>query len=196
MPVFPRNPPEDTEVELAELLEEVRRIEAQSNRLVAGVMAGGYSSAFRGSGIELDRIREYVDGDDPRSVDWNVTARIGRPFIKEYVEERDRTLLFLLDLSGSMAGGFGVWSARQMAARICGCLALSAIKNDDRVGLIAFSGTVDKFVPPRKGIRHVLRIVRDCLALRGSSQQTQLVPALEFASRDRDLRGSARQRRA
>jgi uncharacterized protein (DUF58 family) len=100
MPVFPRNPPEDTEVELAELLEEVRRIEAQSNRLVAGVMAGGYSSAFRGSGIELDRIREYVDGDDPRSVDWNVTARIGRPFIKEYVEERDRTLL----LRGARAG--------------------------------------------------------------------------------------------
>lgn len=174
---------EDREVALAELLEEVRRIEAQSKRLVTGAMVGGYSSVFRGSGIEFHELREYVDGDDPRAVDWNVTARLGRPFVKEFVEERQLTMLFLLDLSASMAGGFGVWSARQMAARICACLALSAIRNDDRVGLIAFSREVDKFVPPRKGIRHVLRIVRDCLALPGSSTGTDLAPALEFASR-------------
>ncbi len=169
--------------ELSELLEEVRRIEAQSKQLVSGVMAGGYSSVFRGSGIEFDEIREYVDGDDPRSVDWNVTARMGRPYVKEYIEERERTLLFLLDTSASMTGGFGFWSARQMAARICACLALSATKNDDKVGLVAFSQKVDKFVPPRKGVRHVLRIVRDCLALPGSSARTQMGPALEFASR-------------
>jgi uncharacterized protein (DUF58 family) len=169
--------------ELAELLEEVRRIEAQSNRLVTGVMAGGYASVFHGAGIEFDEIREYVPGDDPRAVDWNVTARAGRPFVKEYVEERDLTALFLLDLSASMGGGFGVWSARQMAARVCACLALSAIRNDDKVGLIAFSRQVDKFVPARKGVRHVLRIVRDCLALPGSSAQTALAPALEFAAR-------------
>ena len=174
---------EEPEVELAELLEEVRRIEAQSKRLVTGQMAGGYSSVFRGSGIEIHEIREYVEGDDPRAVDWNVTARVGRPFVKEYVEERQLTMLFLFDLSASMGGGFGIWSARQMAARVCACLALSAIRNDDRVGLIAFSRDVDKFVPPRKGIRHVLRIVRDCLALRGKSIETDLVPALEFASR-------------
>lgn len=169
--------------ELNELLAEVRRIGAQSHRLVSGVMAGGYHSVFRGSGIEFDEIREYVAGDDPRAVDWNVTARAGRPFIKEYIEERDLTLLFLLDLSASMSGGFGVWSARQMAARICACLALSAAQNDDKVGLIAFSQGVDKFVPPRKGVRHVLRIVRDCLALPGGSPRTALAPAIEFATR-------------
>lgn len=168
--------------ELAELLEEVRRIEAQSNHLVTSVMAGGYSSVFHGSGIEFAEVREYVDGDDPRSVDWNVTARVGRPFIKEYVEERERMLVFLLDLSASMTGGFGLWSSRQMAARICACLALSANNNDDLVGLIAFSEGVDRFVPPRKGIRHTMRIVRDCLALPGRSVQTKLAPALEFAS--------------
>ena len=173
----------DPAAELAELLEEVRRIEAQSNRLVSGVMAGGYSSVFRGAGIEFHEIREYVEGDDPRAVDWNVTARVGRPYVKEYVEERELTLLFLLDLSASMAGGFSLWSARQMAARVCSCLALSAVKNEDKVGLVAFSKDVDKFVPPRKGIRHVLRIVRDCLALPGSSDQTELAPALEFVSR-------------
>ena len=167
---------EDREVDLPELLAEVRRIEAQSNRLVTGVMAGGYQSVFRGAGIEFDEIREYVDGDDPRAVDWNVTARTGRPFIKEYVEERERTLLFVLDLSASMTAGFAAWSARQMAARVCACLALSAIKNDDKVGLIAFSRDIDKFVPARKGIRHVLRIVRDCLALPGSSAETALAP--------------------
>jgi uncharacterized protein (DUF58 family) len=174
---------EDREVPLAELLEEVRRIEAQSSRLVSGVMAGGYSSVFRGSGIEIDQVREYVEGDDPRMVDWNVTARVGRPFVKEFVEERERTLLFVLDLSASMGGGFGVWSARQMAARVCACLALAAIENDDKVGLIAFSRGVDRFVPPRKGIRHVLRIVRDCLAMPGADPGTALAPAIEFASR-------------
>ena len=133
----------NTASELSELLKEVRRIEAQSNQLVTSVMAGGYSSVFHGSGIEFAEVREYVDGDDPRSVDWNVTARVGRPFIKEYVEERERMLVFLLDLSASMSGGFGLFSPRQMAARICACLALSANSNDDGVGLIAFSRGVD-----------------------------------------------------
>jgi uncharacterized protein (DUF58 family) len=174
---------DDRDVDLTELLLEVRRIEAQSKRLVTGVMAGGYHSVFRGAGIEFDNLREYVAGDDPRAVDWSVTARVGRPFVREYVEERERTLLFLLDLSASMTGGFARWSARQMAARVCACLALSAVQNDDKVGLIAFSRDVDRFVPARKGIRHVLRIVRDCLALPGSSTATDLAPALEFASR-------------
>ena len=174
---------EDHEVELAELLKEVRRIEVQSSRLVADVMAGGYSSVFRGSGIEFEEVREYVDGDDPRAVDWNVTARVGRPYIKKYVEERELTVLFLLDLSASMGGGFGLWSARQMAARVCAWLALSAVRNNDKVGLIAFSQAVDKYVPPKKGIGHVLRIVRDCLALPGSSPRTALAPALEMAAR-------------
>jgi uncharacterized protein (DUF58 family) len=116
-------------------------------------------------------------------VDWNVTARIGRPFVKTYVEERELTVLFVLDLSPSMGGGFGVWSARQTAARVCACLALSAIRNNDKVGLIAFSDTVDRYVPPAKGVGHGLRIIRDCLALRGRGSGTDLAPALEFASR-------------
>ena len=173
---------EDHELELPELLKEVRRIEVHSRRLVTGAMAGGYNSVFRGSGIEFDEVREYVDGDDPRSVDWSVTARVGRPYIKKYVDERELTVLFLLDLSASMYGGFGAWSARQTAARVCACLALSAVTNNDKVGLIAFSRAIDRYVPPQKGIGHVLRIIRDCLALKGGSARTEIAPALEFAA--------------
>ncbi|MHC4548758.1 MAG: DUF58 domain-containing protein [Planctomycetota bacterium] len=174
---------EDREVELAELLEEVRRIDVQASRLVTDVMAGGYSSVFRGSGIEFDGVREYVEGDPQRAVDWNVSARMGRPFIKTYVDERELTVVFLLDLSASMAGGFSFWSARQTAARLCACLALAAIRNNDKVGLIGFSEAVDRYVPPNKGVGHALRIVRDCLALPGRSARTDLAPALEFAAR-------------
>ena len=168
--------------ELAELLAEVRRIEVLANRLVSGAMAGGYSSVFRGAGIEFDEVREYEPGDDPRAVDWNVSARVGRPFVKKYVDERELGVMFLLDLSTSTTGGFGTWSMRQAAARICGCLAMSAVRNDDKVGLIAFSEGVDQYVPAKKGAGHALRIVRDCLALRGSRPGTDLRPALELAS--------------
>ncbi len=174
---------EERAVELAELLAEVRRIEVQSKRLVAGVMSGGYHSVFRGAGLEFHEVREYVEGDDPRSVDWNVTARMGRPYVKKYVDERELTLLFVLDLSASMSGGFGAWSAREVAARVCACLALAAVRNNDKVGLIAFSQAVDRYVPAKKGAGHALRIVRDCLALSGSSARTDLVPALELAAR-------------
>lgn len=174
---------EHPEPGLSEILEEVQRIDLQSRRLVTDVMAGGYVSVFRGAGLEVDGVREYVDGDDPRTVDWNVTARMGRPFVKTYVDERDLTVLFLLDLSASMTGGFGIWSARQMAARVCACLALSATRNNDKVGLIAFSEGVDAYVSPGKGIGHALRIVRDCLALPGRSVGTAPASALEFAAR-------------
>jgi len=174
---------DEEEEELKALLEEVRRIEAQSRRLVRLLMEGGYRSVFRGSGIEFKEVREYAEGDDLRSVDWNVTARVGRPFVKKYLEERELSVLFLLDLSASMGGGFGVWSARQTAARVCACFALSAVRCNDKVGLVAFGRGVDKFVPPKKGFGHVLRIVRDCLALRGAGGGTDIAPALEFASR-------------
>lgn len=169
--------------ELAELLDEVRRIDVLSRRLVTDIMAGGYMSAFRGSGLEFDRVREYVPGDPRRLVDWNVTARTGKPFVKTYVDERELTVLFLLDLSASMEGGFGHWSSRQTAARICACLAFSAIRNNDKAGLVAFSDVIDKYVAPDKGAGHALRIVRDCLALEGASPRTQLAPALEFVAR-------------
>lgn len=169
--------------ELAELLAEVRRIDVQSKRLVTELMAGGYSSVFRGSGIEFEGVREYAEGDDPRAVDWNVTARMGRPFVKTYVTEREMTVLFLLDLSASMGGGFGAWSARQMAARVCACLALSATRHHDKTGLVAFGRAVERYVPAQKGVGHALRIVRDCLALPAAEGGTDLAPALEFASR-------------
>jgi uncharacterized protein (DUF58 family) len=170
------------EGELAELLAEVRRIDVQAKRLVTDVMAGGYHSVFRGMGVEFEEVREYAEGDDPRSVDWNVTARMGRPFVKKYVEERDLSVLFLLDLSASMDAGFGIWSARQTAARVCACLALSATRAGDRVGLVAFRDAVDAYVPPRKGLGHALRIVRDCLAMRGGGGGRGMAAALEFAA--------------
>ena len=175
--------------ELAELLAEVRRIEVQSSRLVTGTLAGGYTSVFRGAGIEFDEVREYVEGDDPRTIDWNVSARMGRPYVKKFVDERELTLTFALDVSASMSGGFGVWSARQMAARVCACLALSAVRNKDKVGLIAFSDRVHCYVPPAKGLRHALRIVRDCLALPSVETTASFGTALEFAAHVQRRRG-------
>jgi uncharacterized protein (DUF58 family) len=171
----------DRDAELAELLEEVRRIEAQSRRLLREILVG-YTTVFRGRGIEFDTVREYEPGDDPRSVDWNVTARTGRPFVRKYVDERDLTLLFLVDLSASMDGGFGFWSLRQMAARVCACLALSAVHNNDRIGMLGFGASVASWVPAKKGLGHALRIVRDCLFLRGGGTRSDLTPALEFAA--------------
>jgi len=169
--------------ELADVLKEVRRIDIQARRLVTGVMAGGWLSVFRGVGIEFDAVRAYEEGDDPRSVDWNVSARVGRPFVKTYVDERELSVLFLLDLSGSMGGGFGVWSLRQTAARVCACLGFSAVRGGDKVGLVGFSDEVTHVVPQRMGRAHALRIVRDCLALPAAERGTNLAAALEFAVR-------------
>ncbi len=168
---------------LAELLREVRRIEVQSRRLVAGAMAGGWRSVFRGAGLEFDELREWADGDDPRAVDWNVTARMGRPFVRKYGEERQLTVVFLLDLSASMDAGFGAWSARGAAARAIACLALAAVGNNDKVGLVACGRGIEKFVPPRRGAAHALSIVRDALALPAGGGATDLAAPLEFAAR-------------
>lgn len=168
---------------LAELLREVRRIEVQSRRLASGVMAGAWRSVFRGGGIEFDEVREYAAGDDPRTIDWNVTARTGRPFVKKFVDERELSILFLLDLSASMGGGFGVLSARALAARVCACLALSAVRSHDKVGLIAFAGRVERFVPPEHGLPHALRVVRDCLALPLPAERGDPERALDLAAR-------------
>ncbi len=169
--------------DLAAVLAEVRRIEVQSNRLVASAMAGGYRSVFRGAGLEFDEVREYVDGDDPRQIDWQVTARAGRPFVKKFIDERELTVVFLLDLSASMHAGYGAWSARQMAVRLCACLALAAVQHHDKVGLIAFGAEVRRFVPPQPGRGHALRIIRDGLLLDGGGGPTAYAPALELAAR-------------
>lgn len=160
-----RVPQPESDAALAELLAEVRRIEVQSRRMVTDVVAGGWASVFRGSGIEFERVREYVPGDDPRRIDAHATQRWGRPFVRTYVDEREQPVWFVLDLSASMLAGFGALSARQMAARVGACLAFAAVRNDDKVGLLAFGGTSIFRVEPRKGLSHVLRIVRDMLAL-------------------------------
>ena len=174
---------EEQDPGLADVLAEVRRIEVQGRRLARGVMGGGYRSAFRGAGIEVDSVREYDPGDDPRRLDWNVTARMGRPFVKTYVDERDVTVLFLLDISPSMDGGWGARTARDTAARVVACLGISAQRAGDRVGLVAYSRGVDAFVAPRRGPGHALRIVRDSLVLRGAAGGGGLGAALGQATR-------------
>lgn len=170
--------------ELYEILGEVRRVEIQSRRLVTEVLAGSYHSVFRGSGIEFDEIREYLEGDDPRSVDWNVTARVGTPHVKQFVDERAMTVMFVVDRSPTMDAGFAQLSSRQMAARICACLALSAVRNNDRVGAVSkLQGARPDFVPPKPGASHALRIVRDCLSLPSDGAGSGgLAQALEFAA--------------
>lgn len=166
------------EGELGELMGEVRRVDVISQRLVDGVLAGHYRSVFRGSGVEFDEIREYVPGDDPRAVDGHVTARMGRPFVKTFVDERELSVFTLLDVSASMTGGFGVHAARRTAVQVAACLALSAVRNHDKVGLLAFSDRVEHVVKPRGGHAQVLRLVRDALALPPVSRGSDLRPAL------------------
>ncbi len=169
--------------ELDRILQEVRSIELVSSRLVTDVLSGGYSSVFRGSGVEFSEVREYVEGDDPRSVDWNVTARLGKPYIKKFVDERELSILFVVDLSSSMEGGFGPWSGRQVAARLCACLGISAFRNNDKVGLLAFSNGVESYLEPTKGMAQVLRIVRDILAAPKPWKKTETKSVLEFINR-------------
>ena len=173
---------------LEDVLAEVRRIEVQSRRLVKDVMAGGYVSVFRGAGLEFETVREYEEGDAPRHIDWNVTARMGRRFVKTYVDERELSVMFVLDTSESMDGGYGLWSARQTAARICGCLAFSAAHNNDKLGLVAGGASVAHHVPPRKGLGQALRIVRDCLVLRSHEEQSDLGPLIARATRSQRRR--------
>jgi len=173
----------------SEVLAQVRRIQVRTNRLVTDVMAGGYTSVFRGAGIEFDEVREFTEGDDIRAVDWNVTARTGRPHVKKYMEERELTVLFLLDVSGSMAFGTAPGRAtqpptvRRAAATFCACLALAAARNNDKAGLIAFSDRIEGYVPSKKGKAHVLRIIREALALEARGRGTDVAAALDYAGR-------------
>ena len=164
MPWFrskPSGPSADTSgpEQLADVLADVRRVEVRTSRMITDVLTGGYRSTFRGLGVEFAEVREYVEGDDPRMVDWNVTARVGRPFVKRFVEERERTLVFVVDVSASMAAGLGAWSPRQVASRYCAMLGTMAIDNHDRVGLVAGR----RFVLPQPGGGHVLRVLDDCV---------------------------------
>ncbi|MFY9345244.1 MAG: DUF58 domain-containing protein [Planctomycetota bacterium] len=171
-----------------ELLAEARRIQVRADRMVTDVMAGGYSSVFRGSGIEFDEVREFAEGDELRSVDWNVTARVGRPFVKKFVEERELTVLFLLDVSASMAFGSSPpgrtrRSAATTAALFVGCVAFAAARNNDKAGLITFSDRIERYVPAKKGRNHVLRLIREACEPPVERARTGLVQALDYAGR-------------
>ena len=171
-----------------EILKKVRQIEIRTNRLVTDTLAGQYHSVFKGRGMNFDAVREYVPGDEVRTIDWNVTARAGRPFVKKFVEERELTLLLMVDVSASGDFGSGAQSKREFAAEIASVLAFSAIRNSDKVGLLLFTDRVELYVPPRKGRRHVLRIVREVLGFEPVRRGTDLVHALEFANEVIDRR--------
>ena len=166
-----------------EILKKIRQIEIRTNRLVSETLAGQYHSVFKGQGMNFDEVREYQPGDDVRSIDWNVTARMNHPFIKKFVEERELTVMLLVDLSGSGLFGSVAQSKRELAAEIASVLAFSAIRNNDKVGLILFSEGVEKFVPPRKGRMHVLRVIREILFFEPRRRGTDLNAALEFMLR-------------
>ena len=148
----------------ADIVRQVKRIQLTTGRQVADVLAGAYVSVFKGRGVEFDEVRPYVPGDDVRAIDWNVTARVGAPFVKRYVEERQLTVMLLVDMSASLDFGSAHRSKREAAVELSALLAFSAIQNDDKVGLLLFHRHVDEYIPPRKGQKHALRVVREVLA--------------------------------
>ncbi|MFC1709959.1 DUF58 domain-containing protein [Candidatus Omnitrophota bacterium] len=166
-----------------DVLKKIRRIQITTSRMVSDVFAGQYQSVFKGRGMEFDEVREYQPGDEIRSIDWNVTARTGQPYIKKFVEERELTVMLLLDASMSCRFGTTKQLKSQIAAELCSVLAFSAINNNDRVGLIIFTDKVEKFIPPRKGLRHVLRVVREALYFQPKGKGTNIVSALEYLNK-------------
>jgi uncharacterized protein (DUF58 family) len=163
-----------------ELLKQVRQIEIRTKGLVNQVFSGEYHSVFKGRGMEFSEVREYQFGDDIRNIDWNVTARLGHPYIKVFEEERELTVMLLVDLSGSLMFGSVSKTKQRIAAELTAILAFSALKNNDKVGLILFTDKIEKFVPPRKGKKHVLRIIREVLSFEPEGKATNLKGALEY----------------
>jgi uncharacterized protein (DUF58 family) len=163
-----------------EILKKIRQIELRTNRLVNETLGGQYHSVFKGQGMNFDEVREYQPGDEVRTIDWNVTARMNHPFVKKFVEERELTLMLVVDVSGSGLFGSGEQSKRELAAEIASVLAFSAIRNNDKVGLILFTDEVEKYMPPKKGRRHVLRVIREILFFEPKRRGTNLSGALDF----------------
>lgn len=166
-----------------DLLKRIRRIQIRTSHLVSDVLAGQYHSAFKGRGMEFEEVRPYQIGDEVRTIDWNVSARYGEPFVKKFREERELTVLLLVDLSRSHAFGTQNQLKRDLTAETCATLAFSAIRNNDKVGLILFTDRVEKSVAARKGPRHVLRVVRELLFHRPEGTRTRLATALEHLNR-------------
>lgn len=163
-----------------ELVAKIRRIEIRTKRLVNDVFGGEYHSVFKGQGMEFEEVREYFPGDDIRLIDWNVTARAGTPFVKKFKEERELTVVILYDASSSGRFGTRERMKGEMAAEICALLAFSAIKNNDKVGMIIFTDRIEKYIPPKKGRAHVLRLIREILHFQPEGRSTDLSGALNF----------------
>ncbi len=166
-----------------EVLRQVKLIELRTRGLVNTVFSGEYQSVFKGQGMEFAEVREYAPGDDYRTIDWNVSARMGHPYIKKYTEERELTVLFAVDLSGSAQFGTRGRFKAEVAAEIAAVIAMAAIKNNDRVGLLLFTDRIEQFVPPKKGRRHALRLIRDLLAFEPLGRGTDLSTALDYVGR-------------
>jgi uncharacterized protein (DUF58 family) len=167
-------------VTITELLESVRRVEVRTNRLVNDTMVGAYLSHFRGRGMDFEELREYIPGDDVRDIDWNVTNRMGRPFVKRFREERELAMVLAMDVSASSAFGSAKRTKREFAAEIAGTLAFSAARSSDKVALLLFSEEVELFLPPRKGRRHILRLIREMLSHKPRDRGTNIPAALTF----------------
>src|SRR5512143_3568999 len=161
-----------------DLLKKVRQVEIKTRGLVNQIFSGEYHSVFKGRGMEFSEVREYQFGDDIRTIDWNVTARMGHPYVKKHVEERELTVILLVDFSASGQFGTRRQFKREIQAEICALLAFSAIKNNDRVGLIAFTDRIETFLRPRKGKDHVLRVIREVLYFRPEGRTTDIAMAL------------------
>ncbi len=165
-----------------ELLKKVRRIQITSSHMVNDLLAGEYHSVFKGRGMEFDEVREYQPGDDVRTIDWNVTARTGKPYIKKFVEEREMTVMLIVDASASEQFGTRKQFKNEVAAEVSALLAFSAIKNNDKVGLVIFTNKIEKYIPPKKGVKHVVRVIREILYFTPQNQGTDLTEALKFLS--------------
>lgn len=167
-------------METSELLKRVRKIEIKTRGLSNQIFSGQYHSAFKGRGMAFSEVREYQMGDDVRTIDWNVTARSGTPYVKVFEEERELTVMLLVDVSGSGDFGSKVMLKRQLMTEICAVLSFSAIQNNDKVGIIFFSDKVEKFIPPKKGKSHILRIIRELIDFQPESKGTNLSEALRY----------------
>ena len=167
-------------METSELLSQVRKIEIKTRGLSNNIFAGEYHSAFKGRGMAFSEVREYQYGDDVRDIDWNVTARFDKPFVKVFEEERELTVILLVDVSGSLDFGTISQTKRQMVTEIAATLAFSAIQNNDKIGVIFFSDKVEKFIPPKKGRKHILLIIRELLNFQPESNKTDIGQAVEF----------------
>lgn len=170
-------------MEASEILEKVRKIEIKTRGLSRNVFAGQYHSVFKGRGMAFSEVREYQFGDDVRDIDWNVTARFHRPYVKVFEEERELTVMLLVDVSGSLDFGTTCRTKRDMVAEIASTLAFSAIQNNDKIGVIFFSDRIEKYIPPKKGRRHILCIIREMLSFQPQSKKTDIGMVMEYLTR-------------